>query len=69
MIWPFARKRRDTAATTCADAGRKGALTAHENHRAKVRQTAVDLAHAMGRPDLAEPLISQDAIKKEISND
>lgn len=56
MIWPFTRKPHDLAPITCAEAGGKGALAVHENHRAKVRQTAIDLAHAIGRPDLAERL-------------
>lgn len=54
MIWPLNRKARKPAPITCADAGRLGALTVHQNHRAKVRQTAIDLAHSIGRPDLAD---------------
>lgn len=57
MSW-FRRSKPSAAPVTCAEAGRKGALAVHQNHRAKVRQTAVDLAHAIGRPDLAEPLIT-----------
>lgn len=54
MIWPFARRR--PAPTTCAEAGRTGALVKADREREKIRATTIALAKQIGRPELAEPL-------------
>jgi len=54
MIWPFTHRR--PAPTTCAEAGRTGALVKADRERAKIRETTIALAKQIGRPDLAAPL-------------
>lgn len=54
MIWPF--NRRHPASTTCAEAGRTGALVKADRERAKIRAATIALAHQIGRPELAAPL-------------
>lgn len=59
-MWPFTKIDAPTPPVTCADAGRKGGITARENHRAKARHTAAALALSIGRPDLADRVASLD---------
>lgn len=50
-LWPF---RRSPAPTTCAEAGRTGAMVKAERERARIRAKTIDIANRIGRPDLVE---------------
>jgi hypothetical protein len=52
-LWPF---RRSPAPTTCAEAGRTGALVKAERERDRIRAKAIAMADSMGRPEMADPL-------------
>lgn len=52
-LWPF---RRSPAPTTCAEAGRTGALVKAERERDRIRAKAIAMAASMGKPELADPL-------------